>query len=70
MTYMMILNVMSYAPINVTPHPLPCGLTYFYRGFDNEYHPNPGDIDIFFQQPIMALQFKLYITFYTFWQEY
>ena len=37
------------------PTPLPRGLTYFYRGFDSEYFPNPGDIDIFFQQPIIAI---------------
>ena len=47
------------------PPTLPCGLTYFYRGFDREYRPNPGDIDISFQQPIIALQFNLCITLYT-----
>ena len=53
-----------------SPTPLPRGLTYFYRGFDNEYCPNPGDIDIFSLQPIVALKFNLCITFYTFQQKY
>ena len=48
------------------PHPLPYGLTYFYKEFDSEYCPNPGDIDIFFQQPILALKFNLsdYILYF------
>ena len=29
------------------PHPPPLWINIFYRGFDNEYCPNPGDIDIF-----------------------
>ena len=42
--------------------PLPRGLTYFYRGFDSKYRPK--DIDIFFQQPIIALQFNLSMILY------
>ena len=45
-------SYVRYAPINVTPHPSPCGLTYFYRGFDSEYRPNLGDIDIFSNSPL------------------
>ena len=41
----------SNAPIDVTPTPLPCGLTYFYREFDSEYRPNPGVVDIFSNSP-------------------
>ena len=45
-----------------SPTSLPRGLIYFYRGFDSKYRPNPGDIDIFFQQSI-ALQFNLSISY-------
>ena len=66
---MKVLSQDIYAPISMSL-PLSHGLTYSYRGFSSEYRPNPIDIDIFFQQPIIALQFNPSITRYTFWQEY